>query len=85
MSHLSLSHVSFELRDWLTRSLLGLLSRNSVTTLSATLGTDDPKDYSVNLFSKEDEDTHDEFDIDTKYDIEPEQSNMNSPRRRKTR
>ena len=33
----SLSHVSFELRDWLTRSLLGSLRRNSVTTLSATL------------------------------------------------
>ena len=36
---ISLSHVSFELRDWLTRSLLGSLRRNSVTTLSVTLHT----------------------------------------------
>ena len=36
---ISLSHVSFELRDWLTRSLLGSLRRNSVTTLSATVRT----------------------------------------------
>ena len=34
---ISLSHVSFELRDWLTRSLIGSLRRNSVTALSATL------------------------------------------------
>ena len=32
-----LSHVSFELRDWLTRSLLGSLRRNSVTALYPTL------------------------------------------------
>ncbi len=35
---ISLSHVSFELRDWLTRSLLGSLRRNSVTALYPTLG-----------------------------------------------
>ena len=40
----SLSHVSFELRDWLTRSLLGSLRRNSVTTLSATLADADADD-----------------------------------------
>ena len=34
---ISLSHVSFELRDWLTRSLLGSLRRNSVTALYPTL------------------------------------------------
>ena len=33
---ISLSHVSFELRDWLTRSLLGSPRRGSVAALSAT-------------------------------------------------
>ena len=33
----SLSHVSFELRDWLTRSLLGSPRRGNVATLFATL------------------------------------------------
>ena len=37
LSHLSLSHVSFELRDWLTRSLLGSHRRCSGAALSATL------------------------------------------------